>query len=79
MINRSDLATRHGDVPDLDALPLTAACTTKQVALLSGYSVPTLKLWRYQASARGPKVSTVGGRPRYLVRDLRAWMGLGNV
>lgn len=61
-------------IPDLDALPPTAACTTEQVAALSGYAPITLQLWRRQN--RGPRVTTIQGRPRYLVRDLREWMGL---
>ena len=61
-------------IPDLDALPPTAACTTEQVAALSGYAVITLQLWRRQS--RGPRSWLIQGRPRYLVRDLREWMGL---
>lgn len=70
-------AHRIAPIPDLDVLPPLAACTTDQVARLSGFAVVTLKLWR--AEGRGPKVTFVSGRPRYLVRDLRAWLGVGQV
>ena len=64
-------------IPDLDALPPIAFCTTDQVARLIGYSAVTVKLWR--AQGKGPRVTVVAGRPRYMVRDLREWMGLQHV
>lgn len=67
---------RNNSLPDLDKLPGTAACTTEQAARVSGYANNTLRVWRGQG--RGPKVTMIGGRPRYLVRDLRQWMGLAD-
>ena len=62
--------------PDLDRLPSSALCTTKQLAALSGFAEITLKTWRRQDIGRGPKVTYIEGRPRYLVRDVKAWVGL---
>lgn len=74
---RHQRTRRVAPIPDLGTLPPTAACTTDQVARLSGFAVVTLKTWR--AKGKGPKVTFVSGRPRYLVRDLRAWLGVGQV
>ena len=71
--------TRHrppATVPDLESLPPTASLTTKQVAMLSGFSDFTLKIWRREPGKRGPKFTTVDGHPRYFVRDVKAWLGL---
>ena len=64
------------NLPDLDRLPPSAMCTTKQVAALSAFAEITLKTWRRQDIGRGPKVTYVESRPRYLVRDVKAWLGL---
>ena len=62
-------------IPDLAKLPPTAACTTRQTALVSGFSPVTLKAWR--RAGKGPQVTYIEGKPRYLVRDLRAWFSTG--
>ena len=64
------------NVPDLDKLPQSAALTTKQAASSSGFSEITLKKWRASDEKRGPRVIYVDGYPRYLVRDVREWLGL---
>ncbi len=63
-------------VPDLNRLPPTSLLTTRQVSLISGYAEITFKVWRGQGGSRGPKVTYVEGRPRYFVRDVRAWISL---
>lgn len=65
--------TKPRPVPDLDALPGGALLTRRQLADVSGFQVVTLKLWVRQG--RGPRITTVEGRPRYRVRDVREWMG----
>lgn len=66
--------SRRTALVDIDRLPDSAACTTRDVAALSGFAEITLKVWR-KAGDRGPKVTRIEGRPRYLVKDIRAWMG----
>lgn len=61
--------------PDLEKLPPTAACTTRQVHQAFGFAIITLKKWRREG--KGPRVTLIEGRPRYLVRDLREWAGIG--
>jgi|TARA_R110002124_G_scaffold131558_1_gene293796 predicted site-specific integrase-resolvase len=64
---------RH-DTPDISALPSDAMLTRKQVASVSGFALQTLKMW--PAQGKGPRVTTVEGRPRYRVADVRDWMGV---
>lgn len=59
-------------VPDLNSLPDHATLTRKQVAALTGFADITLRVWA--GKGRGPKVTRLEGVPRYLVRDLRAWL-----
>ena len=73
--SRRQAAKSH--VLDLDSLPDSAACTTRDVAALSGFAEITFKVWR-KAGDRGPKVTRIEGKPRYLVKDVRAWMGLSD-
>jgi len=61
-------------VPDISALPPDAFLTIKQVAGLTGFAPYTVKCWRKYG--RGPKVTTINGRPRFRVADLREWLGL---
>jgi predicted site-specific integrase-resolvase len=61
------------DTPDISALPADALLTRNQVAALSGFALQTLKMW--PAQGKGPRVTTVEGRPRYRVADVRQWMG----
>lgn len=75
LAGRTRAARSH--VIDLDALPGSAACTTRQVAALSGFAEITLKVWRRAGESRGPRVTRIEGKPRYLVSDVRAWMGAG--
>jgi predicted site-specific integrase-resolvase len=63
----------HRDTPDISALPADALLTRNQVAALSGFALQTLKMW--PAQGKGPRVTTVEGRPRYRVADVRQWMG----
>jgi hypothetical protein len=60
--------------PDLSALPPDALLTRKQLVPICGFCLQTLKTW--PAKGKGPKVTTVEGRPRYRVADVRAWMGV---
>jgi predicted site-specific integrase-resolvase len=60
--------------PDLAALPPDAMLTRNQVAALSGFALQTLKMW--PAQGKGPKVTTIEGRPRYRAADVREWMGV---
>ncbi|MDM7971045.1 MAG: hypothetical protein QUV10_15635 [Paracoccaceae bacterium] len=59
--------------PDISALPADALLTRKQLAAISGFALQTLKMW--PAQGKGPRVTTVEGRPRYRVADIREWMG----
>lgn len=63
----------HPATPDISALPPDALLTRNQVAAVSGFAVQTLKMW--PALGKGPRVTTVEGRPRYRVADIREWMG----
>src|SRR4051794_39947916 len=65
---------RAKPLPDLNTLPPTAALTRNQVCALSGFALPTLKQWARQG--RGPRVTMIEGRPRYLASDVKAWMGV---
>ena len=64
------------EVPDLDKLPPSAALTTKQTASSGKFAETTLKKWRQSGGKRGPRVTYIDGYPRYLVRDVREWLGL---
>lgn len=66
--------TPYTDTPDISALPADALLTRRQVAALSGFALQTLKIW--PAQGKGPRVTTVEGRPRYRVADVRQWMGV---
>jgi hypothetical protein len=59
-------------IPDLSALPSTACITRRQLGGLTGFSLPTLKVWAKQG--KGPRITYVEGRPRYLVGDVREWL-----
>jgi predicted DNA-binding transcriptional regulator AlpA len=59
-------------IPDLAALPDESYLTRKQVAALTGFSVPAFKLWATQG--RGPRVSRIEQQPRYRIADVRAWL-----
>ena len=59
-------------IPDFGSLPDEALLTRDQVAALSGFAVVTLKMWA--PKGRGPKITYLEGRPRFKVRDVRAWM-----
>lgn len=64
-------------VPDLNMLPDQALLTRDQVAQLTSFSLPTLKLWA--KLGKGPKLVRVEGRPRYPAGALRQWAaGQGN-
>jgi hypothetical protein len=64
-------AHRPPQIPDLESLPPGATCTGRQVALAFGFAEVTIRTWR--RLGRGPRVTMIEGRPRYLVRDLLAW------
>jgi predicted DNA-binding transcriptional regulator AlpA len=64
---------RAKPLPDLDALPASALLTRNQVCALSGFALPTLKQWAKQG--RGPRITIIEGRPRYLASDVRTWLG----
>ena len=58
--------------PDLDTLPEHALLTRAQVVQLSGFALPTFKLWARQG--KGPKLVRVEGHPRYPAGDFRRWV-----
>jgi len=61
------------DIPDIDKLPPTALLTQLQVSRLSGFAPVTIRLWATRGT--GPKVTRINGHlPRYMVRDVRAWL-----
>ena len=62
--------------PDIAALPGDALLTRRQLSLISGFALQTLKAW--PGLGRGPRIVTVEGRPRYRVADVREWMGAAN-
>lgn len=64
--------TRAAIPPDLNALPEHALLTRKQIHQLTGFAEITLKVWAKQG--RGPKMTRIEGAPRFLVRDVRAWL-----
>lgn len=66
--------TPRPDTPDISALPPDALLTRKQLAAISGFALQSLKMW--PAQGKGPRVTTVEGRPRYRVADVRQWMGV---
>lgn len=59
--------------PDLAKLPEHALLTPKQLHRLTGFAVVTFRVWA--ANGKGPKVTRVEGSPRYMVRDVREWLG----
>jgi hypothetical protein len=58
----------------MDALPDHALLTRKQVSEMSGFADITLRLWSTQG--KGPTITRIEGRPRYMVRDVRQWLRL---
>jgi len=61
-------------LPNLTILPPHAALDRQQVCAATGFALQTLKAWA--AQGRGPRVTRIEGRPRYLVCDVLAWMGV---
>ncbi|WP_424360984.1 hypothetical protein [Methylocystis parvus] len=61
-------------LPNLTALPPHAALDRQQVCAATGFALQTLKVWAKQG--RGPRITYLEGRPRYLVRDVLDWMGV---
>lgn len=59
-------------VGDITALPDLALLTQKQLAQVTGFALPTIKRWA--ALGKGPRQVRVEGLPRYLARDVRAWI-----
>lgn len=60
------------EVPDLNTLPEHALLTQQQLHRLTGFALITFRIWA--AQGRGPKITRVEGRPRYMARDVRAWL-----
>ena len=58
--------------PNVSKLPDDALLTRRQVALVSGFALPTLKAWA--ACGRGPRITRIEGLPRYRVADVRSWL-----
>ncbi|WP_338341898.1 MULTISPECIES: helix-turn-helix transcriptional regulator [unclassified Shinella] len=63
---------RENAVPDLRILPPDALLTRNQLVALSGFSLMAFRKWA--KLGRGPKITTVEGRPRYRVEDVRVWI-----
>ncbi len=59
------------DAPDIARLPDDVLLTRSHLSALSGFSEEAFKKWAREG--RGPKITTVEGRPRTTVRDYRAW------
>ncbi|MBV8849884.1 MAG: hypothetical protein JOZ16_09920 [Methylobacteriaceae bacterium] len=59
-------------IPDIDDLPDEALITRRQLSVLSGYAITTLKIWA--RAGRGPNITVVEGRPRYKAIDVRNWI-----
>jgi hypothetical protein len=57
---------------NLDSLSDDVLLDDKQIAALTGISIPTLKRWR--ALGTGPVVTWLGDRPRVRVADYRAFL-----
>lgn len=71
------VAPAHPNVataPDISRLPPDALLNRRQMELLTGFKQQTFRAWALRGS--GPTITTVEGHPRYLVRDVREWMGL---
>lgn len=60
-------------LPDLDTLPADALLSRKQLMALTGLCLTTLKAWA-RKRGKGPKVTTIEGRPKYRAGDVRAWI-----
>lgn len=68
---------RATEAVDVASLPADALLTRKQVSVLTGFAIITLKHWA--AEGKGPAIVRVEGRPRHRVGDVRAWLsGQGN-
>jgi predicted DNA-binding transcriptional regulator AlpA len=59
-------------VGDITTLPDLALLTPKQLAQVTGLALPTIKRWA--ALGKGPKITRIEGLPRYVARDVRAWI-----
>ena len=68
------MKVRETRAPDIAILPGDALLTRRQLVQISGFALQTLKAW--PAQGKGPRITTVEGRPRYRVADVREWMGL---
>lgn len=57
--------------------PSRVLLTRADLIQITGYSRPTFKRWAKRG--KGPHVTIIEGRPRYLVADVEAWLrGAGN-
>lgn len=61
-------------LPDLATLPPHAALDRQQVCAVTGFALQTLKAWA--KTGRGPRITYIENRPRYLVADVLAWVGV---
>lgn len=70
----TNFEARYEPLPsiELGRLPDEALLTRRQVAHLSGFTIGALKKWGREQ--RGPRVTTIEGRPRYRVADVREWL-----
>ena len=57
---------------DLEGLPPSTLLTRAELAPIIKLSILTLKRWA--AEGKGPAIHSLGGRPRYRVRDVLAWI-----
>lgn len=62
--------------PDLASLPDDVLLSRKQLAAITGFSIPAFKLWAKHG--RGPSVTRIEGMPRYRAADVRAWLAAGS-
>lgn len=58
----------------MQGLPDHALLTRKQVCDISGFADITLRKWA--GEGKGPKITRIEDRPRYMVRDVREWLRL---
>ncbi|MES2335198.1 MAG: hypothetical protein V4551_11055 [Pseudomonadota bacterium] len=66
------MSSKDVGIPDLDTLPAHALLTRAQLQRLTGLANITLRVWSSQG--RGPKLTRIEGNPRYMVRDVKAWL-----
>ena len=68
--------SRDSKIPDIDNLPQSALLTYRQLALITGFSLSSVKRWA--ANGRGPHVTRIAGQPRFSVGAVKTWLEEAN-